>query len=195
MRNAIAIALAAAVLCVAATPKPDFVIDPASRVGPVTPFTDEADLIELLGSGSVARAQIDSGGDFPSMGTVLFPGTSREALVVWRREFRSPRMVKISEPGAPWITVDGVSIGTSLADLEELNGKPFVVASYDLNMGARTMSWEGGAFASELVLDLGPGEKLSGEEIDSVGSRMTHRSSDPLIRKLDYTVRAITVEW
>lgn len=32
---------------------PDFVIDPANRVGPITPYTSEADLIKKIGRAHV----------------------------------------------------------------------------------------------------------------------------------------------
>jgi len=188
-----ALALASS-LSFAAVPAPDFVIDAANRVGPVTPFTSELDLLEIFGSNAVKRGQLNLGGA-PCEGTILFPGTDREALIRWRGAFESPQAIKISEPSTPWITMEGVSVGTTLEDLELINGRPFVIASYDLNAGARTLSWEGGAFPSELVFDLGAQEKPTGEEMKGIRGHMTHLSSDPLIRRLRFRVRAINVIW
>ncbi|MBV9080076.1 MAG: hypothetical protein JO102_03035, partial [Elusimicrobia bacterium] len=95
----------------------------------------------------------------------------------------------------PWVTMEGVMVGASLEDLESFNGRPFFIASYNLNISARSSSWEDGAIPAALSVEFRPEDSLTPDEIKQLSNQLSYRSDDPIIRKLRYKVRALVVTW
>ncbi len=79
--------------------------------------------------------------------TVFFPDVpNRRIEVVWRDgdPAHGPRYVRLRERATEWRTEEGVSIRTSLRQLERLNGRPFHLAGFAFDDAATVTSWDGG---------------------------------------------------
>ena len=50
-----------------------------------------------------------------------------------------------------WHTAEGITLGTTLADLQKLNGKAFKFSGFDWDYGGHIQSWEGGKLATSLA--------------------------------------------
>jgi hypothetical protein len=81
-------------------------------------------------------------------GTVLFPEDSlRRAEVTWRDTAgrRRPWYIRLAGTRSVWHVNGHIRLGTTLRELERLNGKPFTMSGYGWDYGGRVMDWNGGA--------------------------------------------------
>jgi hypothetical protein len=170
----------------------DFLIVPGARVGPVNSTSTERSLLALPGAGAKA-AKIYMGEGFEEPGVVLYPDDpSRRLEVVWRGTPSTPATVWICRGGkvpCRWRTAAGVSMGTSLKDLERLNGKPFQMAGCCFDGGGSVSSFGDGKLASydkglRLFLDLRT-DGLTRQEADAVMGDRVILSSHPVLQKLN----------
>ncbi len=183
------------------TPDPGWTIIPGERIGPVTPATGEADLIELLGRESVTRDWIYLAEGFCSPGTRVFPGTADELAITWRDEQRSaPATVRISKQGARWTTPDGVRMGTNLNELEEIRGEPIVFGGFGWDYGGGTW-WgtptdEGGGGVITLRLAPTPeSARPQGPRAREIYGEGEVRSNHPVVREMTIVVVGISQSW
>src|SRR2546427_10842223 len=99
-----------------------WLIVPGAKVGPITAKTSEADLIQVYGKANVQSKDIEVGEGFTEPGTVINPDDpSKTIQIIWkdqnRRQF--PDSIRISsEKKSLWRTTQGISIGTTLKELE-----------------------------------------------------------------------------
>jgi hypothetical protein len=181
----------------------DYEIIPGTRVGPVAADTNERQLIRQYGKAHVRRERIpidDEGG--AKLGTALFPQSVDELKIVWRDDaFARPRRVLLLRPGSRWKTRDGIGVGTTLKELETVNGGEFEFAAFAWDGAGWITSWLGGRLASQYPTDLirvrlhAQGlDRLTWQEQESLtGSQRQLRSSDPALGKLWMVIGQIDV--
>lgn len=162
MRSLRMFGVMAAMFCVGVTfaAAQNWEIVPGKNVGPITADTSEVQLIALYGRKNVKRMNIDVGEGEVQPGTVIFPNdVKRKALVLWRDPATRarPESVMIRDKGTLWKTDRGITIGTTLKKLEELNGQAFVLAGFAWDYSGTVVHANGGR-----VVELG---KEMGEEI------------------------------
>ena len=120
--------------------------------GPFGPDTSQARLAETFGAQNVTFAQIAGDeGTYPEA-TVIFPTVPAKRLsIVWQGEGTdTPNFLYIGEDSA-W-TVQGLRVGMSIAEVEQLNGGPFMLGGFnDMERGG-VADWQGG----KLTLSSGP---------------------------------------
>lgn len=179
----------------------DWRIVPGVRVGPITADVSEADLVRVLGRDQVEPSEIHVGEDFFEPGTVLYPRDPRRTVeVVWSDTTRRalPTRVTIRGDSSVWHVEGGITLGTSLRELERLNGAEFVLMGFEWDYGGTVASWEGGALerlvrpAGHVVLALDP--PVTGfppEVYHAVSGDREFASSHPAMRQLNPTVRRI----
>ncbi|HEX2778150.1 MAG TPA: hypothetical protein VHM30_01550 [Gemmatimonadaceae bacterium] len=116
----------------------------------------EAKLIARFGASNVRRDTIPLGeGEFVN-GTVLFPDDDRRRLqITWRDTVARavPATENVADSPSLWTVAPGIRMGTSLAELEALNGKPFTLLGFGWDYAGTVSSWEGGRLDSLI----GPG--------------------------------------
>jgi len=79
--------------------------------------------------------------------TVLFAkDPARSVQIVWKdtATHTQPRYVRVARRPTRWRTPDGITVGTSLRDLERLNGRPFRLAAFGFDGSGSVTSWNGG---------------------------------------------------
>ena len=79
--------------------------------------------------------------------TVLFAkDPARRIQIVWKdtATHTQPRYVRVARRPTRWRTPDGITVGTSLRDLERLNGRPFRLAGFGFDGSGSVTSWNGG---------------------------------------------------
>jgi hypothetical protein len=200
-------------------------IVPGVRIGPVTRTGTEISLIELLGRDAVQQ-NVEFGEGDSQPGLVIYKDDpTRRLEIVWNRDVPAhPWYVFICRsdltappPPCRWRTADGVGMGTTLKELERLNGKPFRMVIWGADAGGNVVSFDGGALASfdggfqrepwnsdRLILKLEPRTdekgndipKLSDEEKAQVydGEKIV-ASSRPVLQKMNPYVAEVTQEF
>lgn len=141
-------------------PAPDsFQIVPGQSVGLIDILSTEYSLRESYGARNVAIRSISLGEGWQEEGVVLFPGTKNEAEIVWDVEAANghPAFVRIARDSTRWQTAEGVTIGTPLWKLEQLNGAPFAFKGFEWDLAGLVTDWNRGRFNEHLIVVLIPG--------------------------------------
>ena len=123
--------------------------DPANDA--VHASDSEASLRLRYGDSNVVASQVPLGEMETVAGTILFPRDSTRRLkIVWADTLRRthPTNVEVDESRTRWVVFPGVSLGTSLAELEQLNGRPFHLFGMGFDYSGTVESWEGGRLDS-----------------------------------------------
>jgi hypothetical protein len=185
-----------------APPASDWQVNPRSGSGPLTPEGSEVELRERYGPTAVESARIELGEGETTPGTVLYPGDSvRRVEIVWKDtvSHRRPARVIIRGTQSKWQVGQGISLGTSLQELERLNGRPFVLAGFGWDYAGVVTDWKGGGLDStlagvKLYLDPGPAQQQSAAYSQVLGDR-DYSSDLPAMQKLNPKVGQIFVDF
>jgi hypothetical protein len=151
----------------------DWKIVPGERVGPITRASTLASLQQQFGAANVREQAIlgAEGAELP--GAIVYPDTpERRLAIVWGTADGNPtgnpalhpedvEVCYKQEPGGAcqWKTAQGITLGTSLVQLERLNGHLFHVAGFGWDYGGMVLSWDGGrleTLKAGLSLELQP---------------------------------------
>jgi len=152
---------------------------PGQSAGPVTSTSSEADLAKHYGPAAVRPVRVELGEGETTPGTVLFPDdSSRRAEVVWQDTVGRSRPSRLILRGSrsQWTVGPGISLGTSLKDLERINGRPFTLAGFGWDYAGVVTEWSGGTLDKalagvKLYLDPGPAQYQSAPYSQVLGDR------------------------
>lgn len=139
-------------------PVDDLLIVPGERVGMITAETTEATLEKMYGAENLKMQRIGVSEGEEQEGVVLFPGTEKELEIIWQSAASEgkPAFVRITRDSTLWKTSDGITIGSSLEDLEKANGAPFIFNGFEWDYSGLVTDWKGGQFTSNLLVALVP---------------------------------------
>ncbi len=119
-------------------------------------IASEAELIEIFGKENVIFDTVYGAEGEESMATLLYPKTSNQVEIAWSNENKREGVVSISHTAtynvendtlgivSRWKTVAGIKLGTTLAQLSEMNGKPFTFSGFGWDYGGTIMDFRGG---------------------------------------------------
>lgn len=140
----------------------------AATVGPITSSTPPQD--EVLGAYPPVMKPVGEG--FCRFTTHAFNTSSKRLDVVWKLSPASaavedcdspwpegtpatPEYVRIDRPDSPWATQDGITIGTTLTELEKLAGGPITFSGFGFDGAGMCCKETQGPFKSlKLRLDV-----------------------------------------
>ncbi|MEZ0610958.1 hypothetical protein ACAW74_20770 [Fibrella sp. WM1] len=208
----------------APTESPDnFLVIPSQQVGVVRANSSEAELRKLLGAANVVRDTIYMAEGAFEIGTTLFKNTADQAQILWKdtKTFARPDMVLLRpeydennelKPGTggkavqwtvPVGTAGSLSPGTSLRDVEKLNGKPFKLYGFGWDYGGQSSDWQGGKLQDTdgktyLSAAFGVGAEFTGSEsklYDSVMGDSEFLSSHAAMQSLNPTIKTLTISF
>jgi hypothetical protein len=121
--------------------------------GSINVHTTRQDLVRNYGAPNVIDRDVDVGEGETQPGTVLFPNDPERSLeILWNTAGveSGPSCLTIRGDKSKWKALHDISLGTSLKQLEHLNGKPFHMAGYGWDYAGTVMSWDQGALAQDL---------------------------------------------
>jgi hypothetical protein len=150
MKTVISFALVMLCAASALAERNDWVIVPGKRLGPITSNTTRADLNRLFGNANVRDLPVDTG-EGPEQATVVFPKNPSAGVAIFWQDNRIDRAMvcyRHKTGQCNWHTENGVSIGTSLRQLESLNGRPFQMEAWGSDVGGNITSWQRGNLAA-----------------------------------------------
>ena len=172
------------------------------RPGPLTVESSAAALRRRYGDAAVTNARIQIGEGETVPGTVLFEGDSlRRAEIIWKDTVQLTRPARLVLRGnqSRWQVGPGISLGTTLQELDRLNGRPFTLAGFGWDYGGVVTDWSGGHLDSllagiKLYLDPGPEQKESAAYSKVLGDR-DYSSTAPPMQQLRPRVAQIFVDF
>lgn len=121
-------------------------IVPTLGLGAITTGTGPDDIRRIYGPENVVDQNVDVGEGQTEPGAILFPtDPTRRAEITWSVSTPTrAATIRIRHPKSIWKTPEGIGIGTSLAELERLNGKPFTLAGFGWDYAGTVTSWNDG---------------------------------------------------
>ncbi|MBR0993913.1 hypothetical protein JQ580_24625 [Bradyrhizobium japonicum] len=125
---------------------------PISCAAPVAPDDTERSLKQRYGKDAVAQDLPGAEGE-RYKDIVLFPKARDRRIEVAFTDDKAGRAsgLTLRDAGkASLWNVAGVTIGSSLADVQKANGKPFVVSGFEWDYGGFVTDWKGGALSRPL---------------------------------------------
>ena len=102
---------------------PDAQAIPGERVGPITAETTYEDLVARFGEDRLQTEDVHVGEGFTQPGTRVDLGDKYSFSILWRDRDRTA-IEEVRNFGTAWKTPEGIGIGTSFSELQEILG-PF----------------------------------------------------------------------
>jgi hypothetical protein len=172
--------------------------------------TSESDLKKLYGD-ALQRTDIEIGEGMTEPGSLVFGSDDeKEISVTWRdpNTRLHPKVIEVSKhlsaQKSSWHTVSGISLGTSLQEVEHINGRTFKLAGFEFDGAGFVASWEGGKLIEvntatcSARLAFEP-EASTSETIQNlihqVSGGSEFSSSHPAMQKLNPKVYLIRIEF
>jgi hypothetical protein len=160
--------------------------------------TDWEALRRRFGAANVTDGEVPLGEGETEPGTILFGKDRRKRVeILWKYPKNTPAHAQVYGEKSEWRTVRGITLGTTLKRLEELNGGPFKLAGFEWDYSGTVTSWEGGKLERDLEsinLRLEPSRKASDEDVTQVAGESEFSSQHPIMQKLNPRVYFILVE-
>jgi hypothetical protein len=115
----------------------DWLVVPGERVGPISASVSETEVKDLFGRENVEAIDVQFGEGFSEPGTAVFPNDpSRRIEILWADGDRSvPKEIRITGESSSWRTSEGLSLGSTLREIEQINGSPFRLAGFAFDYG------------------------------------------------------------
>lgn len=139
-----AMLLVTAFAAAAADPGPDNLV--LSCAGAFAADSSRERLAAVFGAANVADVEIDVGEGMTEPGTVLFPDDPmRRVDIFWHDGDARARPLSVLVRGddSLWVGPLGVRLGSSLAEVEAVNGGPFDILGFDWDQGGYVPDWRG----------------------------------------------------
>jgi hypothetical protein len=144
--------------------------------GPFAKDSSHSRLVEAFGAANVVFGDIGGPEGESQLGSNVFPDEPRRRFtIVWKDEAgrRNPQEIHFRE-GSAWRTRAGIHVGSNLAEVERLNGKPFTMWGFEWDYGGYVRDWRGG------TLDQVNGECLLGMRFE-LSNKAPHSASDRIL--------------
>ncbi len=172
--------------------------------------TTAQELSAKFGSANVKTAQVPWGGaeGDHSEGTVLFGGDPTAKLEIYWRDGtnkRGPDWVSVRGKQTRWRSPGGITLGTPLRAIEQLNGRPFRLVGFGSDVQGTVMSWSGGKLEAQntsgcrVRMRLGPDWDNTDPKLRALMSQLRgaseFSSGHPAMQGLNPTVNELLLQY
>jgi hypothetical protein len=179
------------------TAKPDII----ACSGVFARDSSHAKLAAAYLSRNVAFTQVDASGG-KVMASVLFAKDPKRRLEVWwsKPATRTDTHLIVINGQSDWIAPGELHLGLTLAELEQLNGKPFKLLGFAKDGVATLSDWNGGRLAAlpgdcKIGVSLRADPKAPASALSSAPADRAFSSSDSTLRAANPSVSEILVAY
>jgi len=165
------------------------------------PDSSHAKLAAAFRAKNVGFTQVDASSGAKVMATVLFARDPKQRLEVWwsNSASRSATHLIVVNGQSDWIAPGKLHLGLTLAELEQLNGKPFKLSGFDNNKVATLTDWSGGQLSApaggcKVGISLRAEPKAASTLSDLPADRV-YSSNDAALRAINPTVSEILIAY
>jgi len=164
--------------------------------------SSHARLASAFQSKNVAFMQVDASSGGKVMASVLYGKDPKRRLEVWwsKPASRSDTHLIVINGQSDWIAPGELHLGLTLAELEQLNGKPFKLSGFDKDRVATLSDWNGGQLATlaggcKVGISLRADPKTAASALSDLPADRGFTSSDAALRAANPTVSEILVAY
>lgn len=187
--------------------QPSYRIVPRVRVGAITPDASESELRRIYGRRNVRSTRVSIGEGEYEPGTVVYPNDPLRMIeIIWKDAGRRryPQRIQLTGERSVWTTRHGISLGTSLKELERINGRPFVLTGFGWDYEGTVVSWGGGRLEREferggrtVLLRLGDqtDKRVAVEDAGSVAGDRDFPSNNRAMQQINPKVYQLIIEF
>lgn len=170
-----------------------YLIVPGERFGAIRADSTKVSLTAHFGTDKVKAESVHLAEGEHTPGLVIFPedAPARVEVTFHNDGEGVVEMIQIAGDGSLWATEEGITLGTPLAVLEQVNGVPFEISGFNWDYGGSVIDWKGGKLEGLHVTLSHDSSALSEEESRSISGDQAIRSNDPVLRKAEPTVSKI----
>jgi hypothetical protein len=164
-------------------------------------------LTQAFGAQNVGKKDFYTGEGFSEPGFVIYPNTPNEVEARLDGEiliFRLPGFndfypqffndSNISYKG-DWRLNSGLKIGSTLSEVEKINGKFFNLYGFGWDYGGTVSSWLDGNLPKELTIIFTTTNNLPNQEENKISGDTILKSNDPLVQKSKPVIQKIYIRW
>ena len=131
---------------------------PGESLGAITKESTREQLLEVYGAENInfeERMFMDE----PINSSSLFKGTENAVMIYWSdNTYSQVSSVELMGEKGEWSTKEGIKLGSTLKEVEAVNGKAFkLYGFYGAEGSGMNESWEGGAISSKVQINFGGG--------------------------------------
>jgi hypothetical protein len=191
MHKIIPLALLLMVGCSGRQTIDNLVVIPGERVGPITAETARAELDDLFGKENVADIQHPTFEGETMPGTVIYPGSTKEAVVLWVQQDPTQTVDRVVINGSQWSLPSGLNKGDDLSAMEALNGAPFMIYGFEWDYGGLGY-FKGGALDRKATVKFRPNNTQGADYANATGDKLFN-SQDPAMLAVDPRVEEVAI--
>jgi hypothetical protein len=162
------------------------------RVGAIVKgATKPDDLARLYGAANVVTQQVHLGEGEHRPGALIYRGTDNALEVLFSADGKSVAIVRVK--GKAWKTKQGVRLGTTVAELEKINGGPFKFLGFRWD-GAGTVV-AGGKLPRGVRLAIAATKNSETKQASQLDGDREFTSRHPALKNLAAVVSAMSVDF
>ena len=176
-------------------PAVDLTIKPGEGFGDFTEETAKKDMVATLGKENLSDQAFHLGEGEMAPGLLVYPGTEKE-IEVLLDEDGYPLIYRVRKADSEWRGPGGLRIGTTLAELKQINGGDFRLAGFGWDYGGTVTNWQGGALARDgflVVVDVvGELNDMTPEDTEALMGDQEIASTLPALAR--YPIEVVRIE-
>ena len=174
----------------------DLIAEAGKRADKVTRDTSAADLRRIYGHDRLKLGSI-VGEEGPEPVSEIYDDSGSMIMsIIWANFEKKEKPTTVRLYGDQWRTREGVRLGTSLKEIERINGGPVSITGWGWDYAGTIVNYKGGSlshYERALFLRLSGGNELSPTESQLLIGDANRTSSDNLIQKKNPTVYEIVL--
>lgn len=175
----------------------DRLIVPGQRAGAIGLATKPADLPRLYGAENLKYGKADGADEDVFEGIKIFAGTADEFRVLLTRDRRQISFLRFERPGGTWRTAEGIRVGLTPAELEQIIGGPFRLYGFHWQYGGLVTLRDnpGRRLRKGLVIAFTPQRQASqADEAEVSGDRLIS-SRHPALERVDARIGVLILNF
>jgi hypothetical protein len=160
------------------------------RVGAIVKgATHPAELARIYGAGNVGYEKVHLAEGEHRAGAYIYRGTAAELQVGFTEDGKKIEFIRIRGKG--WKSKEGIRIGTTLAELERVNGGPFKFLGFGWDNGGAVV--KAAKLPRGVVITLAPTRNRESKQARQVQGDSEFSSRHPALGSLGVVVSGLTV--
>lgn len=161
------------------------------RVGAIVKATPPGDIAKIYGAGNVSYEKVYLAEGEERPGAHVYKGTANALELVFTVDGKRIELIRVEGKG--WKTKEGIRVGTTLAELERINGGPFKFLGFSWDNGGAVLA--GGKLPRGIDITIAPTRNRESKQAQRVDGDSEFSSRHPALKNLGVVVSQLRVSF